>query len=92
MTGWSPTVSKGLHLLAKVQLLQVGQGSLEVDGVERHVADVLPLAQLREEGVRRLSTEWTLINFPKDSSFHRILSFGFSFSSCIFHGKYWAEV
>ena len=41
--------------MAKCQLLQVGQAGLEADEVDRPVADVLPLAQLQNDGVGRLS-------------------------------------
>ena len=52
--------------------LLAGKDSLEEDEVERPVADVLPLAQLQEDGVGRLSTNLTLINFPIQLSVTRI--------------------
>ena len=52
--------------------LLAGDDGLEVDEVERPVADVLPLAQLQEDGVGRLSTNLTLINFPIQLSVTRI--------------------
>ena len=51
----------------------VGQDGLEVDEVERPVADVVPLAQLQEDGVKRLSITKTLMNFPIQLSVHSIL-------------------
>ena len=53
----------------------VGQDGLEVDEVERPVADVVPLAQLQEDGVGSLSTELTLTSFqswalPKQRQLH----------------------
>ena len=38
----------------KVPATTVGQDGLEVDEVERPVADVVPLAQLQENGIRSL--------------------------------------
>ena len=58
----------------KCQLLQAGEDGLQVDEVERPVADVLPLAQLQKDGVGRLSTNLTLVNFPIQLSAHRIAS------------------
>ena len=55
----------------------------EVDEVESPVADVLPLAQLQKDGVGRLSTNLTLVNFPIQLSVHRIASSKrFGFQSC----------
>ena len=54
--------------------LLAGEDGLEVDEVERPVADVLPLAQLQKDGVGRLSTNLTLVNFPIQLSAHRIAS------------------
>ena len=52
--------------------LLAGDDGLEVDEAERPVADVLPLAQLQVDGVGRLSTNLTLINFPIQLSVTRI--------------------
>ena len=51
--------------------LLAGDDGLEVDEVERPVADVLPLAQLQVDGVGRLSTNLTLVNFPNPWPVHR---------------------
>ena len=45
---------------------------LEVDEEDRPVADVEPLAQLQNDGVGRLSTNLTLVNFPIQWSVHSI--------------------
>ena len=51
--------------------LLAGDDGLEVDEVERPVADVLPLAQLQVDGVGRLSTNSTPMNFLNPLSVHR---------------------
>ena len=84
--------------MAKCQLLRAGEDGLEVDVVERPVAGVLSLAQLQKDGVGRLSTNLTLVNFPIQLSVHRIASSKLVWrqsKTCVsesrFQSIYWAE-
>ena len=60
--------------MAKCQLLHTEDDDVEVGEVQRPVADVQPLAQLQKDGVGRLSSNLTLVNFPIERSVHRIAS------------------